>query len=160
MSLEQMLAFAGHQVRRAHQIAVALFAEELGRYEITPVQYAALVAISEDDDLDATRLARVVAFDKSTVGSVLERLEGKGLIAREPRSLDKRSKRLRVTGRGRELLEEIAPAIARSQDRFVEVLSPDERRTLRTLLGKLIALHAAEEERLESLPSPTRRKGR
>jgi DNA-binding MarR family transcriptional regulator len=150
MSLEQMTAFAGHQVRRCHQIAVALFVEELAEYDITPVQYAALVAIAEEDDLDATRLSRLVGFDKSTVGSVLDRLEAKRLIARESRAEDKRSKRLRVTSQGHELLRAIAPAVTRSQRRFIDVLSADEQRQLQALLGKLIALHAADEAKLES----------
>jgi len=149
MSLERMLAFAGHQVRRCHQIAVALFAEELGAFEITPVQYAALTTIAETPDLDATRLAQTVAFDRSTVGNVLERLESRGLIDREYRSGDKRTKRLRITAEGRKLLQAIAPAVARSQHRFIDVLSAAEQGQLQALLAKLIALHAADEERLE-----------
>ena len=150
MSLERMLAFAGHQIRRSHQIAVALFAEEAGPFEITPVQYAALTAIAEAPDCDATRLAVVVALDRSTVGDVLERLEGRGLIEREYRPHDKRTKRLRLTDAGRALLKEIALPIARSQARFIEVLAPDEQRQLHGLLAKLIRLHAADEERLEA----------
>jgi len=150
MSLERMLAFAGHQIRRSHQIAVALFAEEAGPFEITPVQYAALTAIAEAPDCDATRLAVVVALDRSTVGDVLERLEGRGLIEREYRPHDKRTKRLRLTDAGRALLKEIAVPIARSQARFIEVLAPDEQQQLHRLLAKLIRLHAADEERLEA----------
>jgi DNA-binding MarR family transcriptional regulator len=148
-ALDRMLAFAGHQVRRCHQIAVALFTEEVAGYDLTPVQYAALTTIAEHPDLDATRLSRLVAFDKSTLGSVLDRLEAKGLIAREHRSADKRSKRLRLTEHGARLLEETAAAVERSQRRFIDVLSDDEQRELQHLLGKLIALHAADEERLE-----------
>ena len=150
MSLAGMLAFAGHQIRRCNQIAVALFAEEVGAFEITPVQYAALTAIAETPDLDATRLAQIVAFDRSTVGNVLERLEDRGLINREYRRDDKRTKRLRITAEGRRVLDAIAPAVARSQARFIEVLSATERRQLQQLLAKLIERHAADEARLES----------
>src|SRR3984957_429503 len=149
-SLERMLAFAGHQVRRCHQIAVALFAEEVGPFEITPVQYAALAAIAEQPDADATRIARVIALDRSTIGNVLERLEGRGLIEREYLAHDKRTKRLRLTAEGRRLLHEIAPSIARSQVRFIGGLSGDEQQQLRRLLGKLIRLHEAAEEGLEA----------
>jgi DNA-binding MarR family transcriptional regulator len=146
-----MLAFAGHQIRRCNQIAVALFAEEVGTFEITPVQYAALTTIAETPDLDATRLAQIVAFDRSTVGNVLERLEDRGLIDREYRRDDKRTKRLRITAEGRRVLDAIAPAVARSQARFIDVLSATERRQLQQLLAKLIERHAADEARLEEL---------
>jgi DNA-binding MarR family transcriptional regulator len=151
MSLARMLAFAGHQIRRCNQIAVALFAEEVGAFEITPVQYAALTTIAETPDLDATRLAQIVAFDRSTVGNVLERLEDRGLIDREYRRDDKRTKRLRITAEGRRVLDAIAPAVARSQARFIDVLSATERRRLQQLLAKLIERHAADEARLEEL---------
>lgn len=150
MSLERMLAFAGHQIRRCHQIAVALFTEEGAAYDITPVQYAVLTAISQMPDSDATRLAAVVALDRSTIGNVLERLEGRGLIEREHRSHDKRTKRLRLTPAGTALLDEIAEPIARSQARFINVLSKDEQQQLHGLLDKLIRTHEGEEERLEA----------
>jgi DNA-binding MarR family transcriptional regulator len=149
MPLARMLGFAGHQIRRSHQLAVALFAEELAGYDVTPLQYAALSAIAEQPDLDATRLGRLVAFDRSTLGNVLERLEGRKLIERHYRPGDKRTKRLHITAAGRRLLAEIAPAVGRSQDRFIAVLSAAEQRELRRILTKLIARHAADEERLE-----------
>ena len=150
MALERTLAFAGHQIRRCHQIAVALFAQEATGFDITPVQYAVLTAIGEMPDADATRLAAVVALDRSTTGNVLERLENRGLLAREHRAHDKRTKRLHLTAAGRQLLDEIAPAIARSQARFVDVLSKEEQRRLHDLLDKLIRVHEGEQERLEA----------
>jgi DNA-binding MarR family transcriptional regulator len=140
---------AGHQVRRAHQIATALFAEELARYDLTPLQFAALTAINDAADLDATRVSRIIALDRSTLGNVLERIESKGWIAREYRDTDKRTKRLALTPAGRALLAEVAPAIKRSRAAFLDVLEPAEADQLRKLLSKLIALHAAAEERFE-----------
>ncbi len=45
---------------------------------------AALVAIHTHPGIDATRLSAVIAFDRSTLGSVIERLETKGYIERKP----------------------------------------------------------------------------
>ena len=47
----------GHMVRRLQQVAVALFAEELAGLDLTPVQYAALVALDERPGLDQAPLA-------------------------------------------------------------------------------------------------------
>jgi MarR family transcriptional regulator, lower aerobic nicotinate degradation pathway regulator len=149
MAFERVVGFAGHQIRRCHQIAVALFNEELAGVEVTPLQYAALSAIADHEDLDATRLAKLVAFDRSTLGSVLERLEKRALIERRYRTGDRRTKQLAITAAGRRLLDEIAPAVARSQARFIDVLDARERDQLGRVLGKLIALHAADEARLE-----------
>jgi hypothetical protein len=47
------------------------------------------------------------------------------------------------------MLDTIAPAVVRSQARFIDVLSATERRQLQQLLAKLIERHAADEARLE-----------
>jgi DNA-binding MarR family transcriptional regulator len=140
---------AGHQIRRCHQIADAVFAEELAQHDVTPLQFAALTAIAASDDLDATRISRIIALDRSTLGNVLERIEAKGWIAREYRNTDKRTKRLALTATGKALLRAIAPAIKRSRERFLGVLKPADQETLRRLLSELIALHVDDEERFE-----------
>ena len=47
MQLQDLHAMPGHLIRRAQQIAVAIFMEECAEFDLTPVQYAALVAIRE-----------------------------------------------------------------------------------------------------------------
>src|SRR5258705_3664756 len=74
------------------QTAVAIFVEECKAYDLTPVQYAALVAIRTHPGIDATRLSAVIAFDRSTLGNVIERLEAKQLIERKPSRDDRRGK--------------------------------------------------------------------
>src|SRR6201984_503498 len=100
----------GYLFRRMQQIAVAIFVEECRDFDVTPVQYAALVAIQNHPGIDATRLSAVIAFDRSTLGSVIERLEAKGYIEREPASDDKRVKLLYLTRSGAKLLQDIMPA--------------------------------------------------
>ena len=80
----------GHLIRRAHQASTALFAAECGPFDLTPVQFAAMSAIRDTPDLDATRLAALIAFDRSTMGDVLERLEAKGWVVRQPSPHDRR----------------------------------------------------------------------
>ena len=63
----------GYLFRRMQQIAVSIFVEECRAFDLTPVQYAALVAIHTHPGIDATRLSAVIAFDRSTLGNVIER---------------------------------------------------------------------------------------
>lgn len=128
----------GHIFRRMQQIAVAVFMEECAEFDLTPVQYAALVAIRDFPGIDATRVSALVAFDRSTIGSVLERIEAKGLIERRAGDHDRRVKVLHITGRGRTLLEAIMPAVDRAQERMLAPLAPHERDALMGLLQKLV----------------------
>ncbi|MFX5968737.1 hypothetical protein ABTE68_20235, partial [Acinetobacter baumannii] len=87
--------------------------------------------------IDATRLSAVIAFDRSTLGSVIERLEAKAYVERKPAVEDKRIKLLYLTRPGTALLREIIPAVERAQARMLEPLKPADRKTLMGLLTQL-----------------------
>ncbi len=131
----------GHLVRRVHQISTAIFSKECAGSGLTSVQFAALMAIRENPDMDATRLSSLVAFDRSTVGSVLERLEAKGWIMRSPSPHDKRVKLLRLSPEGSKVLVDAEPAVRRVQERLLEPLDPGERVEMMRMLAQLIRLH-------------------
>src|SRR6201987_2513310 len=104
ITMDAVYTAPGYLFRRMQQIAVAIFMEECRSFELTPVQYAALVAIRTHPGIDATRLSAVIAFDRSTLGNVIERLEAKELIERKPAAQDKRVKLLYLTKLGVALL--------------------------------------------------------
>ena len=138
MLLEQLRLKPGHLIRRAQQIAVAVFMEECGRFDITPLQYAALTAIGQQPDIDATRLAQLIALDRSNIGSVLERLEAKSLLLRSASAEDRRIKLLRLSSSGRALLRKVDLAVEHAQDRILAPLEPGERKTFMRLLTLLV----------------------
>src|SRR3954451_8588934 len=100
ITMDAVYTAPGYLFRRMQQIAVALFVEECKTFDLTPVQYASLVAIHTHPGIDATRLSAAIAFDRSTLGNVIERLEAKKLIERKPSPNDKRVKLLQLTRSG------------------------------------------------------------
>ncbi|MEX2629185.1 MAG: MarR family transcriptional regulator [Tistlia sp.] len=141
MILDDIYGKPGHLIRRAQQIAVAIFVEECGALDLTPVQYAALVAARDQPGVDATRLSAVIAYDRSTLGGVLERLEEKGWIERCPGAGDRRVKQLHLTAAGAALLREAEPLVQRAQARILAPLAEPERAQLMRLLGALVELN-------------------
>lgn len=129
----------GHLLRRAQQLSNALFAEECGAFDLTAVQYAALHALADHDGLDATRLASLIAFDRSTIGDVLERLAAKGWITRQASPGDRRVKLLKLAPAGRRILYEVTDHVANVQQRLVAPLDGAERAQFLALLGKIVA---------------------
>src|SRR5712671_7105786 len=105
ITMDAVYTAPGYLFRRMQQIAVAIFVEECKACDLTPVQYAALVAIRTHPGIDATRLSAVIAFDRSTLGSVIERLESKAYIERKPAPDDKRVKLLYLTKAGATILK-------------------------------------------------------
>ena len=141
VTMDAVYAKPGYLFRRMQQIAVAIFVEECRAYELTPVQFAALVAIHTHPGIDATRLSAVIAFDRSTLGNVIERLEAKDHIERRPAREDKRVKLLYLTKSGATLLRDIMPSIDRAQARMLQPLKPADRKTLMALLTQLVDLN-------------------
>src|SRR5690242_19332875 len=72
ITMDAVYAAPGYLFRRMQQFAVSIFMEECKAFDLTPVQYAALIAIHTHPGIDATRLSAVIAFDRSTLGSVIE----------------------------------------------------------------------------------------
>src|SRR4051812_10481073 len=131
----------GHLIRRAHQLAVAIFMEETGAHDVTPVQFAILNALIDDPGEDQVTLAAKVAFDAATFGSVIGRLEAKGWVRRQPDAADRRRKLLWVTPEGERAAAAMKRAVRRAQQRILGPLAPQEQQQLVTLLGKLVQGH-------------------
>jgi DNA-binding MarR family transcriptional regulator len=141
ISMDAVYTKPGYLFRRMQQIAVAIFVEECKAYDLTPVQYAALVAIRTHPGIDATRLSAVIAFDRSTLGNVIERLETKAWVERKPSRDDKRVKLLTLTKAGEALLRDIMPSVDRAQARMLQPLKPADRRRLLALMTQLVDLN-------------------
>lgn len=129
---------AGHLVRRLHQISVSLFADRMksSGIDLTPVQFAALCALDANPEIDQATLAGLIAYDRVTIGGVVDRLEGKGLISRTVSRQDRRARSLRLTEAGNALLDRTRPIVRGFQDDIMTGLSADERAQFMTLMRK------------------------
>jgi DNA-binding MarR family transcriptional regulator len=131
----------GHLARRFQQIAVAIFlaeVEEAG-YDLTPVQYAALSAIHSHPRIDQATLAGLIAYDRTTITGVVDRLAQKGLVAREVSSRDRRAHVLQITEAGRRTLRGIQPAVDAAQRVMLRGLTKEESEQFLRLLRKAIS---------------------
>jgi DNA-binding MarR family transcriptional regulator len=131
----------GHLARRFQQIAVAIFhaeVEEAG-YDLTTVQYAALATIGTHPGIDQATLAGLIAYDRTTITGVVDRLVQKGLAVRQASSTDRRAHALQITDEGRRTLCAIEPAVDAAQRTMLRGLSADEAEEFLRLLRKAIA---------------------
>ena len=141
MSLERFYSRPGHLIRRLQQIAVALFLEETGSLGLTTVQFAALNMINQVPNIDQASLSDMIAFDKTTIVKVLDRLVEKGLITRTRSATDRRTNHLNLTARGREVVRQIQPMLDRSDQRILAPLSTADQRKFMELLTQLVQVN-------------------
>jgi DNA-binding MarR family transcriptional regulator len=135
--IAQLYRRPGFMIRRAHQIAVALFLEETGELGITTTQYGILFLLSHQGGIDQVSVAKLLGLDRSTTGMVVQKLEAAGLIGRGIGAHDRRRRSLHLTRAGEAMLARLAQPAKRAQARILSVLSPDERTQFLAMLDKL-----------------------
>jgi DNA-binding MarR family transcriptional regulator len=127
----------GHLLRRAQQISVSIFYDEMGA-ELTPVQYAILSRLAEHPGIDQVSLAGLAAIDTSTGATVCARLEEKGLLERKVIPHNRRQRALTITPAGTRLLAALEDGARRLRQRLLAPLSPPEQAQFMALLEKLV----------------------
>jgi len=134
-------AAPGHLIRRAHQISVAIFNDHLAAAEVTPVQFAILNALQNKPGVDQITLAKHVAFDPATSGSVIGRLESKGWVERRADEADRRRKLLVLTPEGLQALQGMIAAVSAVQAEILAPLPPQDQAHFMRLVTQLVAGH-------------------
>ena len=108
----------GHLARRFQQIAVAVFlaeVEEAG-FDLTPVQYAALATIKTNPAIDQVTLAGLIAYDRTTITGVVDRLVQKGLAGAPGHAAGTGAPaNCEITDAGQRTLRGITPAVEAAQ---------------------------------------------
>jgi DNA-binding MarR family transcriptional regulator len=133
----------GFLLRRLNQIHYALFLEECSRYNITPVQYGLLTALSIRGHLDQSSLAAELGLDRTNIADVLRRLETRGLVKRSQDIKDRRVRIAKITAKGRDITARMFPSMQRSQDRLLAPLTQPERDKFMATLVRLIEANNA-----------------
>ena len=133
----------GHLIRRLQQISVSIFAEGMkaGGIDLTSPQFAALTVLDGNPGIDQATLAEMIALDRPTIGGVVERLVGKGLVERKTSETDRRAKRLKLTKQGKDMVKRMRPLVVASQARILEGLSDVEKEQFTVIADKITRLH-------------------
>jgi DNA-binding MarR family transcriptional regulator len=128
----------GHLIRRLHQHAAHVFqvrTKEAG-LDLTPVQFAAMDAVATTPGIDQASIAAQIAYDRATIGGVIDRLEQKGWIKRTISNRDRRAREVTLTPIGRDILERAIPVVSALQADILPGLSNDEASHLRDLIER------------------------
>lgn len=133
---------AGHLIRRLQQHSTQVYTAQTREagFDITSVQFAALDAIKAQPGIDQAGVAALIAYDRPTIGEVINRLVAKGLVQREVNDSDRRARVLRLTREGEATYERLLPVVRTLQADILGNLAAAERETflalLRTAIGQ------------------------
>lgn len=138
------LDMAGHLIRRLHQQATQTFVQrtQAAGFDLTPIQFAALDAIHAHPATDQARVAEMIAYDRATIGGVIERLEQKGWIRRVVSERDRRARELSLTEEGERIRTALLPIVQALQGDILAPLSDEEREQFLALARRAVRLEA------------------
>jgi DNA-binding MarR family transcriptional regulator len=135
-----------HLLHRAGQCASDVFQGEVGEGDLTPRQYAVLVAVSQNEGLSQTNLVEKTGVDRSTLADIVRRMLKKGLLQRRRTKDDARAYAVKLTDEGWRILKAADPLAKRVDEKILAALPGQQRdRFLQDLsliveaLGKLQA---------------------
>lgn len=107
----------------------AMFSKRIEPYNIAPEQFATLKMISEDGDVNQSKIAAMLAKGKPTVSRTLDALEKKGLIFRGESGADRRIKQIHLSEEGKKTLDAVIPMAKEFNDTLRKQLSAQEIQT-------------------------------
>ena len=132
--LEEQVGFL---LRCAHQSATEDFNAVMGRFAVTPTQFAALAKLDDLGSVSQNQLGRLTRMDPATISGVVGRLIGRGFVRQSPHAHDARLVLLALTPPGRTAVREMKAIAAEVSQRTLGRLSPTEADALLTALGKI-----------------------
>lgn len=136
----ESLGMPGHLIRRLHQRSSQAFAArtQAAGFELTSVQFAAMDAIANHPGADQATIAQLIAFDRATIGGVIDRLLQKGWIRRTVSERDRRARVLDLTPKGKRLMADLLPVVTALQDDVLAPLNDTERAAFMALAAKVV----------------------
>ena len=101
--------------------------------------YAAIALLDELESAPQQTLSRTLNIDRSNVVDIVDRLEACGAAQRRPDPADRRRSAVRLTPKGRALLERCAAVARAVDDDLFDDLGEEDREALVLLLGRVAA---------------------
>lgn len=99
---------------------------KLGSYGITIVQSWVLFYLAGHDGSSIKDIAAAVQLDSPVVTGLVDRLVKEGLVIRQDDPQDRRSVKIFLTARGKEIVDEITSTLAEYNHRMKSIIQPED----------------------------------
>lgn len=110
----------------AYQAFEAYSAPHIKTWGLTPAQFDVLATLGNTEGMTFRELGQRTLIYKTTLTSIVDRLQEQGLVERHPSPRDRRSTIAALTDKGDALFREIFPEHAEHLRKRLEQLPPDD----------------------------------
>ena len=126
-------------IKRAEIEVTSRMYVTLEDYAITPIQFTVLYFVDYDKgDLSSAKLSRRFSMTPQSMNELVSVLERKKLLKKETDPAHRRILHLRLTAKGKKLLDDCNAALDTMEKDLLTGLSVAEAQTLRNLIGKIL----------------------
>jgi DNA-binding MarR family transcriptional regulator len=136
---QQLAAEVMARVLRLKKEQVRENAADLRPYDLTAQQVWLLAELPERDGVPIGALAEAMQCHGSNVTGMVDRLEARGLVSRQPSTADRRVKYVELTDQGRELRGEVVALARRPPQVLLQRLDAHQLDALNELLAAVCA---------------------
>ncbi len=126
-------------VRKAARRLTQSYDVKLAPSGIRITQFMILMVLNREDGLSINALAELMVMNRTTMGKNLRPLEREALVEVRVSKIDRRSRDILLTRKGRNLLERAYPLWRSAHDEFQEKHGVKFAEMLRSMLGEVSA---------------------
>lgn len=132
--LESLL---GYNARRAALAVIEVFLEAMAPYQLRPVDFSVLSLIAHNPGITSRQLCTTLGIQPPNLVGMVNALEKRGVISRQPHPRDGRAMGLHLTTAGQKLVRDAERTAAELEAGVAARLTPAEQKTLLKLLKKV-----------------------
>lgn len=127
----------GYNARRAALAIIGVFLKRMAVYELRPVDFSVLSLVTHNPGITSRQLCTALGILPPNLVGMVNALETRGLISREPHPSDGRAMGLHLTVKGRNLMEQAEETARDLENDATDRLTAAERKSLIRLLQKI-----------------------
>ncbi|WP_226986098.1 MarR family winged helix-turn-helix transcriptional regulator [Ramlibacter tataouinensis] len=132
--------YLGHLLGQANHALYKEFDERVRAAGLSPIEWRVLATLHDGEPLTVSQLAREVLSKQPTVTKLVQRMAEQGWVEMRADAADQRRTLVAVTAAGRRVVKPLVEEAKQHEARILRALGAMEKRTLRQLLEKLVAL--------------------
>lgn len=124
----------GFYIGNAYRKMVQHVSTHLRPFDITTEQFATLFQLYKSDEINQKELARRTSKDQPTTTRILDALSRKGFIEKKMSQTDRRAFLIRITTKGRQLMDKAIPVEQKAMKQVFEGLEPEQIEWLKQIM--------------------------
>ena len=128
----------GYLLKHAQLALAELTAAALEPFGLTGRELAVLTVLASGEPASQQQAAQRLGVDRTTMVALVDVLEDKGLVQRQPHAEDRRRNVVELTEKGRDRLQRAGKAAQEAESRFLAPLSREDAQRLKAILLAVI----------------------